>query len=46
MTLAQLLADLLGLSSRWSLRASGLAFALIVPVCILALADWRVRARR
>jgi hypothetical protein len=43
---SDLLAHLFDTASRMSLRASGLAFALLLPVCVVALGEWRVRRAR
>jgi hypothetical protein len=45
-SLADLLLELSGITSRWHLRALALLVALLVPACLLALADWRMKARR
>lgn len=46
MSLTNLLYQVFGFTTRWSLRAQGLGVALLVPVIIVAVADWRIRARR
>jgi hypothetical protein len=43
---AEPLLHLLGIASRWHLQAPALLVALLMPVCLLALADWRMKARR
>ncbi|MEP6621160.1 MAG: hypothetical protein ABJE47_17680 [bacterium] len=46
MSLTQLLHDVFGYTTRWTLSAPELGLALLVPVVVLAFADWRVRSRR
>jgi hypothetical protein len=43
---SDLLGQLFSVASRWSLRAPWLAFALLLPVCVVALGDWRIRRTR
>jgi hypothetical protein len=43
---AEALLRLFGLVSRWHLGAPALLVALLMPIFLLALADWRMKARR
>ncbi len=44
--LSALLFHVFGFTTRWSLRAPGLAAALLLPTLVIAVVDWRVRSRR
>jgi hypothetical protein len=37
---------LFGLVSRWNMRARGFGLLLLLPIVIIAIADWRVRRLR
>ena len=41
-----LLYHFLGFTNRWSLRAEGIALALLAPIVVIAVVDWRMRSRR
>lgn len=46
MSIGDVLLELFGITTRWHLTAVVLLGVLLLPVCLLALADWRMKARR
>ncbi|MFI5255968.1 MAG: hypothetical protein ACHQRK_01825 [Gemmatimonadales bacterium] len=46
MDLTEGVLHLFGLVSQWNTRARGFGLLLLLPVVVIAVADWRVRRRR
>ncbi|MGH9141839.1 MAG: hypothetical protein ACRD2I_11970 [Vicinamibacterales bacterium] len=46
MDLTEAVLRLFGLVSQWNTRARGFGLLLLLPIVVIAIADWRVRRRR